>query len=127
MSSNVFEGSDFTQSEDIIIIVENSILFNDMDIFPGRCNKFKELMQGFIAKRLEVDYRDRYFLIIYGKDQISSPFEEPQSFSQTLITQIDEGFNKVVPFQDPTADSWAINLLKALQSGIQKCTCGSFA
>lgn len=121
MSSNVFEGSDFTQSEDIVLIIENSDLFNDMDIFPGRLNKFKELMQGFIAKRLEVDYRDRYYLIVYGKDQLRSPLEEPESFSQTLVTQIDEIFSNVAPLQAPTADTWAINLLKALQSGIQKC------
>ncbi len=119
-SSNVFQGSDFAQSEDMVIIVENSNLFQDYDIAPNRLLKFVELMKVFIAERLKIDYRDRYFLVVFNAI-IHAPMVDFESFSQVLISQIQTGVEKTKSVGEESVQAWATNFIKVLQNSIQKC------
>ena len=80
-STNVFSSEDFAQSEDIILIIENSPAFYTMDISPNRFTKFIDTMQLFIKNRIKIDYRDRYFLYVFNRDVVS-PTLDFENFSK---------------------------------------------
>ncbi|TFF95279.1 MAG: hypothetical protein EU544_03095 [Promethearchaeota archaeon] len=118
-SENVFQKSDFAQSEDIVIIVENSPAFYRDDISPTRFSRFKDLLETFVEDRINLDYRDRYFLMIFNSE-ILTPIKSFEAFSHQLIEQIEKGFDQTIAIENPTAVDWGKNFLATLQKGIQK-------
>lgn len=118
--SNIFQEDDFSQSEDIVLIIENSPAFHTPDIAPTRFEKFLELLETLIENRIKIDYRDRYWLLIYNS-MLHSPSEEFENFSQTLVDQIRQGFDTTDTITSETAESWTGKFIKALQKGIQQC------
>ncbi|MHA1282090.1 MAG: hypothetical protein ACTSQP_06230 [Promethearchaeota archaeon] len=119
-SANIFQNSDFSQSEDIVFIIENSPAFYINDIEPNRFERFIGLMESFIENRIKLDYRDRYFLIIFNRE-ILTPMEDFDTFSHRLIEQIKEGFDKTESVGMESSKEWIENFIKSLQKGIQKC------
>ena len=77
-------------------------------------------MESFIENRIKLDYRDRYFLIIFNRE-ILTPMEDFDTFSHRLIEQIKEGFDKTESVGMESSKEWIENFIKSLQKGIQKC------
>jgi len=119
-SKNIFSTDDFSQSEDLVIIVENSPAFYTMDISPSRFEKFIELMTEFTQERVKIDYRDRGFLIVFS-DKVLTPMPEFDVFSQNMISLIHSSFDSTESQVNIDIQTWALNFQKALQTGIQKC------
>ncbi|MFW6283294.1 MAG: hypothetical protein ACOC4M_17410 [Promethearchaeia archaeon] len=119
---NAFDEDDeFSQSEDIILVIENSEKFQLDDINPSRYSAFQELLDSFIKTRIEMDFRDRYSFLIYGREE----FEETKdfkNFSHTLLREIDGSINKIQYFnKKPNLINWANQFMKALQKAVQMC------
>ncbi|MHA1293824.1 MAG: hypothetical protein ACTSQJ_14300 [Promethearchaeota archaeon] len=115
--ANIFTDTDFSQSEDIVIIVENSPKFYITDISPSRYLKFIQLMEEFVKERLKIDYRDRCYLIILN-DNIFEPFNDFENFSHALIDKINQAF------ENPRCNIngiWEKSFMSSFQKGIQKC------
>ncbi|MHA1149855.1 MAG: vWA domain-containing protein [Promethearchaeota archaeon] len=118
--TNIFDSDDFSQSEDIVLIIENSPAFYTTDITPNRYEKLLTLLEAFIENRIKLDYRDRYMLLIYN-ETIYSPNDNFENFAHHLVEQIRQGFDKTETIINDSSDTWAGNFTKALQKGIQKC------
>ncbi len=118
--TNIFNTDDFSQSEDIVIIVENSPAFHTSDIPPNRFLKFIEIMREFVKERVKIDYRDRGFLIVFS-DKIHTPMADFDVFSQNMINQIQSSFDQSESLTNLDVQSWALNFQKALQIGVQRC------
>ncbi|MFO8017322.1 MAG: hypothetical protein R6U96_01695 [Promethearchaeia archaeon] len=115
------EKDEFSQSEDLVLVVENSEKFRSDDINPTRYTVFHELLNSFIKDRIEIDVRDRYSYIVYGKEKIEV-LKEFENFSHSLLNKIDTAFQKTTPFKkDPNLSIWASQFIDALQKAIQKC------
>jgi len=117
---NVFQNSDFAQSEDLVIMLDNSPAFYTSDISPNRFVKFTSLLNKFIEDRLKIDYRDRYYLVVFNKE-ISTPMNDYDNFSKSLIDNLNKGFEKTESVTNVEGSLWASYFLKALQKAIQKC------
>ena len=77
-------------------------------------------MKQFIEARLKLDYRDSYNLIFFN-NTLTSPMEDFENFSQSLIDKMNIEFNKpesTSPTQ--TVQIWVNNIATALQKAIQK-------
>jgi len=119
-STNIFEQDDFSQSEDLVLIIEHSAAFFLEDIAPNRFEIFIDLMKKFIENRNKIDYRDRYFLIHFNNG-VFTPKEDFENFSQTLITDLRKNFDKTESVGYLDVQNWADSFIKSLQKGIQKC------
>ncbi len=117
--TNIFQSSDFAQSEDIVIIVENSREFSSNDIYPNRLLKFVELMGKFVEDRLKIDYRDRYYACFFDSE-VSCPMSSFENFSSSLINQIDKEVKKSNSLGIIEPNKWAQNFITTLQKGTQK-------
>ncbi len=119
-STNIFSEQDFAQSEDIILVIENTPAFYNMDIPPDRFSVFINFLKQFIDDRIKIDYRDRYFLYIFSQDVTSSMLDF-ENFSQTLITHIHQGFESSKSQINIDEKTWSLSFINALQKAIQKC------
>ncbi len=117
--TNIFQSSDFAQSEDLVLIVEKSRELSSTDISPNRLLKFTELMGKFVEERLKIDYRDRYYACFFN-NEVSCPMNSFDNFSQNLISQINKDINIAESIELIDTNKWAQNFLIAFQKGIQK-------
>lgn len=115
------EDNDFSQSEDIVIILENSEKFQLNDIDPSRYSIFQELINNFVKERTEIDFRDRYSIVVFGKSG-SKELEDFKTLSFTLLDDINTLFQKTSSFKkNIDLNNWSSRFIKSLQISIQKC------
>lgn len=119
-STNIFNSDDFSQSEDLVLIIENSPAFYSSDFTPNRFLKFIELMTEFVEERVKIDYRDRAFLIVFG-DKVLTPMNDYDVFTQNLLSLLHSSFDQIESHINIDVQTWALNFQKALQIGIQRC------